>query len=209
MDQQLKGGYHDSLEMKYFQSREESNLFFNNLQHLFFNINSWENLFKKATTFQVTDSYGNNKFSRIAVGDLVKIKIPGPKSRIGDGFDWVKICEVAYHICADYEYFSMVVSPCNKPGSEITAHFFQSIAKNYFTIKNYGYMVTAEVHGRNEVPNCSNLPIWDQFRNFLTANGGIFGFSKIHWKQWCKSILDEETLNIRQETKETSIKNKK
>lgn len=209
MDQQLKGGYHDSLEIKYFKSREESNLFFSQLQKIFLNINSWENLFKKGTAFQVTDFNGNNKFSGIAVGDLVKIKIPGPKSRIGGGFDWVKICELEFHIYADYEYYCMVFSPCNKPGSEVTAHFFQSIAKNYFTIKNYGYMVTAEVHGRNEVANCSNLQMWDQCRNFLTAKGGIFGFSKIHWKQWCKSILDEKILNIGQETKETSIKNKK
>lgn len=195
MDQQCKGGYHDSLEKKYFKNKEESNLFFNQVQKVFLNVNCWDKLFHKGSTFQVTDPSGNDKFSSIVVGDLVKIKIPGPKNSSGDGFDWVKICEVEFHIHADYEYFCMVFSPCNKPGSHTTAHFFQSIAKNYFSVKNYGHMVTAEVHGRNEVPNYKYLPIWNQFRNFFTANGGIFGFSKIHWKQWCKSILDEEILN--------------
>lgn len=209
MDQQLKGGYHDSLEIINFKTKEEGDSLFRKLREVLFDINSWECLFKKGTTFQVTDAQGNHKFDQIAVGELVKIKMPGPKNKSGDGFDWVKICELEFHYTAEYKYFCMALSPCNKPGSNVTAHFFQSCAKNYFIIKNYGFALTAEVHGRNEVHNCSNLPLWDQCRNFLTAHGGIFGFSKIHWKVWCKNILKEEILNQCLETKNTSIKNKK
>lgn len=195
MDLQIKGSFHDSFEIKNFNSINECNLFFKNLQKVFLNINCWENFFHRTSTFQVTDSFGNDKFSRIAIGDFVKIKIPGPKSKFGEGFDWVKISEVEFHFSAECEYFCMVLSPSNKPGSDVTSHFFQSCAKNYFTIKNYGHLITAEVHGRNEILNYKDLPIWDQCRNFLTANGGIFGFSKIHWKQWCVNILDEGILS--------------
>lgn len=48
--------------------------------------------------------------------------------------------------------------------------------------------------GRNEIANYRNLPLIDKIRNFFVANGGVFGFSKIHWELWVQNILDEKYL---------------
>lgn len=193
IDPQIKGGKHDSVETKNLE--ENSKIIFEKMQYAFFNINGWDHLFKNSTNFQVTDESGKDKFDEIKIGDFVKIKIPGPKSKVGAGYDWVKIFDLKTEEQKDCLVHSIVLSPSYRPNSsKKTAHFFKSEARNYFIIKKYPNRITAEVHGRNEIPNYQNLGIWDKARNFLVSHGGIFGFSKTHWKVWTKNILDPDIL---------------
>lgn len=194
MDSQVKGGKHDSAET--INCAGNCDQFFDKVKSIFFNINSWDKLFNNGTDFQVTDQFGKDKFDNINSGDLVKIKIAGPKNKAGNGFDWVKICEVDTKLEGDCISHSIVLSPCENPAfTNKIAHFFGSDAKNYFIIKKYPDQITTEVHGRNEVPNYHNLSIHDKVRNFFVAHGGIFGFGKVHWKIWTKNILDPKFLD--------------
>lgn len=188
MDTQIKGGKYDSIQRRYFDVDEID--FIEKIKLTFFDINRWYQLFGNATTFQVTDQKGQEKFGRIAVGDLVKIQIPGPKSNVGGGYDWVEIHEISEMSKGHFSKLSIVLTPCSKPGSPYNiAHFYSSLSKNYFSIIYSPTEIRAEVHGRNEVPNYKNLSLRDKARNFLVANGGLFGLGKIHWEIWATNIL--------------------
>ena len=194
IDKQIEGGHHDSCETLTFSNAAEGALFFDKLKKVFFNVNSWGKLFGEGTSFQIFSSEGIPNFDEAMKNDFVKIKIPGPKSMEGEGGDWVKITEVDEELTPEYEKYGIVLSPCSKPESEATAHFFQSEAKNYFFITKTGKTITAEVHGRNEVPNYEDLSLVDKARNFLVAYKGILGFSKAQWETWTKNILDNKHL---------------
>lgn len=196
MEPQVKGGYHDSVENIYFKTTKESDLFFHKLRKVFLNINCWDALFDEKTKFQVTDDLGNDHFGRIAVGNFVKIKIPGPANKSGGGFDWVRIRSIEVNLKYNCDTICIELQPCRNPnGSKEIAHFFTESSRNYFTIKKQGCEISASVHGRNEVPNLKNLTGTNAIRNFLIANGGIFGLSKIHWKGWTVNILDEKYID--------------
>lgn len=195
MEQQLKGGFHDSVNFKNCKSLEESQLLFNQMKKVFLDINRWDQLFKKNTEFYLKNTSGQEQSAPIQIGDLVAIKIPGPKNHLGDGFDWVKVQNMIIAEKEDQSILSFELQPCANPKKpNQIAHFFQDSARNNFIIKKEGCTITAEVHGRNEIPNCSNVPFRDQLRNFFIANGGIFGMSKIQWEVWSKNILDEKYL---------------
>lgn len=195
MDEQIKGGHHDSSEDKILDSRQEHEIFFEKLKSVYYDINSWTHLFKNVTSFQVTDINGIDKFGKIEVGDLVKIKIPGPKPKTGDGFDWVKIKHIKFTENTEFKSICLALSPTRKPDGNTTAHFYTSESTNYHIIKDYGNRIVAEVHGRNEVPNLKNLPFRDKIRNYFTAKGGLFGLSKLQWEIWTKNILNDDILD--------------
>lgn len=189
---QIKGGCHDSVEHLGFESVEDCDNFYDLLIKVFYNISSWSPLFDNVSEFQMMTFIDTEKVGKAVQGDLVKIKIPGPKSKLGHGYDWVKVEATERREENGYITDSILLSPYNTSEIPSTNHFFTSEAKNYFIIKKHLKGITAEVHGRNEVPNCEGLPILTRLRNFTVAKGGIFGASKIHWKTWCKNILTEE-----------------
>ena len=194
IEEQISGGHHDTVESLTFSNDAECKLFFDKLKKVFFHISSWGKLFDDGTEFQLITDHETLKFNAAQVGDFVKIKIPGPKSIEGEGADWVKITEVENDEQPELQKFAIVLSPCSKPGHDATAHFFQSEAKNYFMITKSENTITAEVHGRNEIPNYENLNALDKARNFLVAYKGILGFSKAQWEAWTKNILDNKYL---------------
>lgn len=194
MDLQIEGGHHDSSQTKTFATKEECTQFFKNVKEVFFNISNWEHLFDNATKFSLVDKNGDVTLLPPALGDLIKIKIPGPSNKTGKGYDWVQIVEIKVVDENNVESYLITVSPTHPPGTQTTAHFFQSTAKNYFSIKKYNLEIVAEVHGRNEIVNYRNLPVIDKIRNFFVAKGGVFGLSKIHWELWVQNILDEKYL---------------
>ena len=110
MNLQVQGGKHDTVETK--DIDKSAPVLFKKLSEFFFIINSWGELFWNATTFQVTDQEGQNKFEKIEVGDLVKIKIPGPKSKVGHGYDWVQIVEISEDMNSALASLMISVKPC-------------------------------------------------------------------------------------------------
>ncbi|WP_417431308.1 hypothetical protein [Halpernia sp.] len=168
---------------------------FYKIETIFLNINCWGNLFYNATTFQVVDNFERKKNENIIVGDFVKIKIPGPPNTSGKGFDWVKVKEMDFSKSKNCETLMIVLQPCSLPTKKtFIAHFYTAESKSYFIIKKYQNKTSAEVHGRNEIPNYKNLPLINKLRNFFIANGGIFGLGKMNWEIWVKNILDKEYL---------------
>lgn len=195
MNQQVKGGHHDSVNSINCKSLEESQLLFNQMKKVFLEMNRWDKLFKRTTEFYVKNVAGQTQSIAVQIGDQVAIKIPGPRNRIGEGFDWVVVKNLEIIENNHFQKIIMELQPCTPPkNSKQIAHFYKDTARNYFFINKEGTKITAEVHGRNEIPNYSNLPLRDKLRNFFIAHGGIFGMSKIQWEVWSKNMLDEKYL---------------
>lgn len=195
IDKQLIGGYHDSLEIKHFDTEQACDAFYNKLITVFFNINLWTILFDDKVKFYRTDIVTDKNLESSSNGDLIKIKIPGPKSKMGNGFDWVEIKDKETNRCVEFVSHAVVLSPYYSNDTGVTKHFLTSKSKNYFIVKKYFDFITVEAHGRNEIPNCKNVPMYSKWRNYFIAKGGIFGGSKVNWEIWCKNILDEKYLN--------------
>jgi hypothetical protein len=128
--------------------------------------------------------------------DYNKIDIPGPGSSTGTGYDWVQIEQVEENTdpTAD-ESLAIKLRVCKNPTNhdEATAHFFQEDATSTFVIKRNGITVTASYHGRNELPNSTQVNFTDKIRNSIVAAGATAGLSALQWTALIKGFLQEET----------------
>lgn len=146
-----------------------------------------------SSEFQLTDTQGNTLDRPAREGDFFQIDIPAPGSSSGDGYDWVQIEEIKEQkdLSNDVEIISMRVRPAKNPlaADGDTAHFFKDDATSTFLVKRHGSEVSAEVHGRNEVPNTESEGLADKIRNTVIGIGAALGFSKPQWTHLVKGLL--------------------
>lgn len=157
------------------------------------NISNWHNYAGTGTAdFQLTDSDGNAVHRLASKGDHFRINIPGPGSKTGDGFDWVKIKEIKEETGPEREQTAIIVQPATNPNNENQdiAHFFKEDASSTFIVRRQGKVVFAEVHGRNEQPNIEADNLIDKARNLAVAAGAILGFSKAQWKSLVEGLVN-------------------
>ncbi|MCY0976909.1 hypothetical protein PGH12_07050 [Chryseobacterium wangxinyae] len=156
------------------------------------NISHWNiNAGKLPTKFDLVDSNGKGGHFHAAENLFVKIKMPAPKNKTGNGYDWVVIEKVENYHEENIEYIHLQMRPCpcldNKGGG--IAHFYEQNATNSFILIRSGSDIQLSVHGRNESPNTSNVRLWDMLRNIFVAGGGIFGGSKLQWEDFVNSMI--------------------
>jgi hypothetical protein len=149
-----------------------------------------------SASFKLMGSEGEGVARLAEEGDYIRIDVPGPGSKEGGGFDWVKVEKVEEYIDSSEqrEWTGMKVCPCGNPTcmSAGTAHFFTSEASSTYIIERNGDTVTAFYHGRNEVPNTSTGKWTDNVRNTFVAAGAVVGLSEAQWSSLCKGFLAEE-----------------
>ncbi len=158
-------------------------------------INSWNKICKNLlkAQFQLCNDSGQPVTRLPKVNDFFKIDLPGPGPINGNGFDWVQIKKIAVYNNPeqDAEGTSIVVKPAPCPLNDYknTAHFFKSEATSTFMLKREKLVLTAEIHGRNEIPNNETDVVIDAIRNKLVANFAIKAFADIQWQELCKALL--------------------
>ena len=139
------------------------------------------------------DANGNKLYRRAREGDYLRINIPGPGNKSGEGYDWVRIEQIEFtdDESESYEYVAMKVRPCKSPlnHEHATAHFFKNIATSTFMVKRKYNVISAEVHGRNEEPNTDAISTSNKIRNFFVGIGAILGFSKVQWKSLVDGLV--------------------
>lgn len=192
MGKTIQGRSHYASEIISFDDSAECDLFYEELKIVFYNIDTWGLLFDNSIHFYRVQPAENSTSFNSLRQKLVKIKIPGIPNNLGGGYDWVETKDYEYHIKVGFTTIRFTISPCCKPGNNLTTHFYTPEAKTHFVIKKFIKHINVEVHGRDEIPNYKGLSFYKKFRNFYMANGGIFGMSKVHWEIWCKNILDEK-----------------
>ncbi|HEV7620967.1 MAG TPA: hypothetical protein VGO09_04505 [Flavisolibacter sp.] len=177
---------------------EEAKQLFNEAKGRLLDVNKWDKICGEGSAkFTLTDESGHEVQSIPEVGYYFKIDIPGPGTKEGDGFDWVRVeaIEEDRDIKEDYQYIIMRVRPSAKPDSDKkdVAHFFSGKSTSNFLVYRESKIVTAAVLGRNEVPNTKeNTSLLDKIRNALVGIGAAAGFSNPQWKKLVKGLLGKK-----------------
>lgn len=194
---QEKGAKSDTYHSVKFKTPNEAQVFFKIAKKRLLDVSDWHKLCGLGSaTFALVDSKGNKVRRAARDGDYLRIDIPGPGSKTGEGYDWVKVEAVRNkNIPAnDYDELSMRVRPAKNPkdNSQETAHFFEDKASSTFMVARGKNIVQAEIHGRNELPNIHEETRLDSIRNAVMALGAMLGFSKFQWKKLVRGLVKKE-----------------
>jgi hypothetical protein len=194
---QQKGNQLDTEYRVEANSADQASQLFQKAAGRLLDVNRWDKLSGPlSATFRLTDHEGKEISRPPHSGDYFKINIPAPGPSSGEGYDWVRIeaVEDKRDASADHESITMRVRPAPSPENNdtSTAHFFKDDATSSFVVERRGNMVTAEVHGRNEVPNTTAEKAVDKMRNALVGLGAIAGFSAPQWKSLVKGLVEGE-----------------
>lgn len=147
-----------------------------------------------SASFLAYGSNGEPVERKLMMNDLIRIDIPGPGTKAGHGYDWVKVDVIQDGNSDDgrEEMCGMRLRPTAPPGENAeTAHFFQSSASSTFILRRSGSIVTASYHGRNEVPNTHMEHALDNVRNAIITSGALAGLSEAQWMALIKGFIAE------------------
>jgi hypothetical protein len=182
----------DALEERISTSIDEAIIRFNQASAKLLAVNEWGN-YAGMSAFQLIDAHGIKAERNAEEGDFIRIDIPGPGTQAGKGYDWVMIKEIRNINESGYQILALTVRPCAHPLKQDgdTAHFLKDAATSTFVIKRDGIRVTAEEHGRNEVPNTATGSLYDKGRNFVVGMAAKLGLSYPQWKSLVKSLLKD------------------
>lgn len=191
----IKGSFHDTENTRFFQDAESAFESFKVLKDRFLTINYWLDYADDlGADFKLYDKQGNLKKTLPEIGDFIRIDIPGPGSREGEGFDWVEIIDFQHNQSENNEILEQLLlkaQPSVKPGksNKKIAHFYHAEASSTFIISRGIDYIKFGIYGRNESPNF-DAELLDTLRNFWIAFGGMFGLSKIQWKHLVDKLVD-------------------
>jgi hypothetical protein len=182
----------NSVELK---DVNEAQAFYKVVKQRVLDVNNWQKLAGKVlASFQLTDNRGEQLNRLAEQGDYFKIDIPGPGSKAGDGFDWVRIEELKEQNEGEIQSISMRVRPATNPltPTNEVSHFFSEESTSTFKAMREGNKITASIHDRNAKPNTDVDTITDKVRNAAVGTGAIGGFAKIQWKALVDGLLKRE-----------------
>ena len=188
--EQLISQHTDTVEERSFANENEAMAFYKVAKKRVIEVNRWHGVSKMETsTFQLFDSLGNRVDRGVMINDFILIDIPSPGTKIGSGDDYVK-AEQIEEISNDINdvFFYMRFRPSAPPGKPRikTAHFFKADATSTFIVTLKGKTVSAEIHGRNEIPNIGADKLIDKARNTIIATTSFLGLSVLQWICWLK-----------------------
>ena len=189
---QREGSAYETISERVFPTEKLAKLHFQVASKRLLAVNHWHKVTtEEKTLFGLIDGRGEQVERMPAIGDYIRIDIPGPMNHSGDGYDWVKIEDIFEDEEIHEEFISIRVRPSSNPENQKveTAHFFDDSATSTFIVKRENNRITAEVHGRNEKPNLEDGSLMDKIRNTFVAFGGILGASKIQWKSFTDGLL--------------------
>ena len=192
------GSEMNAVEQVQLNSEMEAIDFFQVVKQRLLDVNRWGEIAGAGLSeFYLTDGKGDLVQRKAITGDHIRIDIPGPGGKIGGGYDWVVIEEIKSDHSADGEVLSMTARPCSNPltPAEDTAHFLSEAATSTFQVKRIGRTISAEEHGRNELPNTHTDSTFDNIRNTFVGWGAKIGFSYPQWKALVMGLLDHKPLD--------------
>ncbi len=145
--------------------------------------------------FTLFDHFGNTPDRLLQAGDYIRIDIPGPGSKEGNGYDWVAVKTIDDHrqlsnTSAELGIL-MVVCPNPFHSSTDAAHFFSSPASSSIIVTMKDDLVSTSYHGRNESINNNTNSVADNIRNTVVGLGAFIGLSEIQWKALLEGLLKD------------------
>lgn len=189
---QVEGGFSDAVSSIKFETVAEAALHFETVKKRFLDINSWEYFAgEKKGSFSLCDENGDLVLEEPKLQYYIRIKVPFLPNSTGDSFDWVRIEYLENEGTKNSEKLYLRVRSSENPKNRngVIAHFFKEKATSNFLIKREENIITAEVHGRNEIPNTDDLKILEEWRNAVVAKGASVIGSKIQWKSFTDGLI--------------------
>lgn len=167
-------------------------IFFEEVKRRLANVNSWHTISGGLTAkFQLVNNKRKMVERTVRKGDYLKIDIPGPGSRTGDGFDWVVVEEMESMSSQEEEFFAFRVRPAENPLKENgdIAHFYSPDSTSTFTVTRNGNNITAGIYDRNIKPNEDVYFTIDKIRDTVIAATGLVALSKVQWQKLTDGLL--------------------
>jgi hypothetical protein len=155
-------------------------------------INEWDKIANGiSATFTIVNEKGEKLMRSPEKGDYFKIDIPGPGTKSGYGFDWVRLEEIIETDNGDTESYGFRVRPSGNPSenSTETAHFYSPESTSTFLITRNYNAVSAKVFDRNTKPNQEAKPTVDKIRDAVVGVAGLVGLSKLQWKSLVEGLV--------------------
>lgn len=190
----IDGSESNTESTREFESVESAKIFYSVVKQRMQSVNNWHSFAGALTAdFQLTDKEGNEINRQPQKGDFFRIRIPGPGTVTGEGYDWVQVEKIDEENNRE-DQFIIRVRPAPSPVNtkEDVAHFFTDEATSSFVVKRVRNKVIAGVYGRNEKPNTEAENVLDKIRNAVVASGAITAFSKLQWKSLVDGLISEE-----------------
>lgn len=169
--------------------------FFETAKERLLNANKWHQVAGIiSASFQAVDKNGTEVNRIIEKGDYLRIDIPGPGSKEGDGYDWVMIEELKEISEGNIQSIGFRVRPTPNPLSDKKdiAHFYDDKSTSNFTVSREGKKVTASIVDHNIQPNDGTSSITDKIRDTAVGMSAIVAFSKIQWKNLANGLMQIE-----------------
>lgn len=191
---QTKGGFHDTVSMHCTNTASTAMECYEKLEARLSSVNEWhtfsDNVKAKFTLF---DAKTQQPTDGLKKGDLIRIEVPGIGNPSGRGYDWTKIWDIKISEKEQaYPFFALTIGPCPAPDTidGPVAHFYNAESTNTFIVRRIGTCIYAEVHGRNEIENTSEVPLLDTVRNKAVAIGGKLGIGSLNWLGFTQALLE-------------------
>ena len=176
-------------------NEEQAKKIFVQAKNRLLSVNCWKEISGDiSASFTLTNEQGNRLTREAQPGDYLKIDIPGPGSKTGEGYDWVKVEAVENKPAnsSSDEGCVMRVRPSANPtdNDDKVAHFFDENATSNFIVEREGRIVRAKIYGRNEKPNTDTHKPLDNLRNAVIGGTAASGLSFVQWKKLAKGLIE-------------------
>lgn len=158
------------------------------------NVNNWHKIAGLISArFQLVDANGKEISRKSQVGEYLRIDIPGPGNKEGDGYDWVCIEELKEVEIGEVQSIGFRVRPGKNPcgTKDETAHFYSEEATSNFIVTREKLKVSAWIIDRNINPNDHAESLMDKIRDTSVGIGAIGLFSKIQWQNLAAGLVEK------------------
>jgi hypothetical protein len=158
-------------------------------------VNQWHQIAGLISAkFQLTDENGEEINREAEQDNYIRVDIPGPGSKEGDGYDWALIEELREVAFENIQSIGFRVRPAANPkkDSEHVAHFYDPSATSNFVVTREGNIVTATIIDRNTKPNDDAESVMDKIRHTVAGMSALSAFSKIQWQNLAEGLVRED-----------------
>jgi len=156
-------------------------------------VNNWNKIAGTITAkFQIIDEKGEEVTRDVRKGDYLRINIPGPGSKEGDGYDWVLVEELKEINRGSLQSVGFRVRPTENPFGEKneTSHFYSKEATSSFIICRENAHLISWIVDRNLLPNTESGSLVDKVRDVVVGVSAIAGLSKVQWQQLADGLIE-------------------
>ena len=181
-----------SIDLK---NNNEASIFYDTVKDRLLNVNNWHQLAGIISArFQLVDINGKEVARNAKKGDYIKVDIPGPGSKEGDGYDWVCIEELREINDGVIQSIGFRVRPAKNPlgDKNETAHFYSDEATSNFIVAREATKISAMIIDRNIKPNDEAESITDKIRHTAVGMSAISSFSKIQWQNLAEGLVAQK-----------------